>query len=143
MVKIKFVKLLFTSACISLALQGCDKEMRHHKHEPRNITIEKTLAYGEKFELSLNEYEDADDLSGITTQATDFTISQLSGSALTADNKYTFMLDIQTKEGAPNNETVILKVTENHPHHSCGQSVNNSNSPETEAIITLHFKIAK
>ena len=96
--------------------------------------------------------------SRITQQANQYTISALSGQALTSDNAYTFRLDGASRKttvllpvsdtgNTPVNQQVILTVQEGaHAQQSggCfggGGSCGNSHENRTEAVITINFTV--
>jgi hypothetical protein len=141
-----FALSVFTTSCSKLKLG--DRHGKHHNEETKYITIDKTLAFNETYTLDLNLYEDADDLSAITTQAVDFTISELTGSAALQNNVYAYMLagrvDNVASAVTPKTEQVVLTITEGsradgHSGGRCGG--NNSHEPEVEAVITINFTI--
>ncbi len=155
-IKAGIVALFF----VAIAMTGCQKmQQGTHKHGPHEedatqyITIDKTLAYGEVYTLDLNPYEDADDLSTITTQATKFTISALTGLASTTNNVYTYSLNkadrvvvpTPTPSDTASTQQVVLTVTEGAHANSgggCnGGSGNSSHVGNVEAVITINFTI--
>jgi hypothetical protein len=107
-----FSLAIIATLCSTL-LMGCEKEHEHHKKdEIKNITLNITQAANAVYTLDLSAYGDADDINGITTQATHFTTSAITKNATTG--KYTY-----TYQGLPTghfsyaaNDAVILKISE-------------------------------
>jgi hypothetical protein len=147
----KVIVALSCAVILTSAFTSCtkianllDKKDDHQKNDTtQEVVINKTLKYGETYTLDLNQYEDADDLSAITTQAVKYTISELSGSAVTTDNKYTFQLKtingIVASDGTTSLETVKLQVTEGvHADGTKGPNVG-----KVEANITINFTVTQ
>jgi hypothetical protein len=134
---------LTLGSCSKLKFGDHDGKGHHDKDTPQEVVINQALKYGEVYNLDLNQYEDADDVSAITTQATKFTVSELSGSAASTNNKYTYQLNtaegILANDGITTLETVKIQVTEG-TKPGC---FNSSKTAEVEANITINFTVTK
>lgn len=127
----KFAVLTLTLLCI-FSLQSCKKNDKEHK--TKYITINATLASGEKYSLNLKQYGDDDDVATITKQAIgNFSVSSIDNNFLA--NNATYQYASNPKFTA--NDDVEITVTEGkHNNDNRGQHCN-----ETEAVITIHFTI--
>jgi hypothetical protein len=121
----KTVAILF----VCLSIISCKK---NDEHSTKNITIDATIAPGETYKLNLKEYQDADDIAIISTQATgNFVSSEITTDASTLQQTYTY----QAFAKFAGNDKVVIDINENHPRRSC------SNKNDTEARITINFTI--
>ena len=87
---------------------SCEKE--HDDDEIKNVNLNITIPAGTAYTLNLDQYGDADDFAEITTQAANYTTSEITKS--TMPGVYTFLKSGAPKLGGNGNETVVLKVYE-------------------------------
>ena len=125
-------RFLFVGLAASVALISCYKDAAHNSfHGSYSITIDTTLASGADYQLNLSPYGDADDTAAITTQAANFTTSEIANSTLGFAPVYHFSAVANAK--ASSSEQVVIAVTEGGyelPHSQCDST-----------IITINFKI--
>ncbi len=117
--------LLFTA----LLFNACKKG--HHdkiNDKVNNISFDTTISAGTTYQLDLSPYSDADDSAKITTQATNFTISEINST--TTPIVYSFLQNTNSKIGESRKEVVVLKIYEPAGHKNCH-----------EKTITINFTI--
>jgi hypothetical protein len=130
--------ILFTS---------CKKEKTD---EITNITLDVSINAGETYKLDLGKYGDADDVAIITTQATNFSTSEIAKVGVVGE--YNFMKAGNPKTGGNGNEIVVLKVSEGIRGANgipAGGCIPNSNDGEhhvkkhhvEETNITINIKV--
>jgi hypothetical protein len=110
-----------------LILQSCKKP-----HDTRYVTLNETIVSGNTYTLDLSAYGDGDDKASITTQAKNYTVSQISKDAVSSNDIYTFSV---TQKQA-DKETVIITLKEDHRHGPSGGGCDHD-----EAVITINFTI--
>lgn len=123
----KYLSLTIFIMAIVFVLASCKKQ----DHKTQYITLNESVTSGSMYKLSLSAYGDADDEPAITTQAVNYTVSQLSKDAATANNTYSFSVNQKIAD----KETVVITLKENHNGRG------NCNRNEAEAVITINFTI--
>jgi hypothetical protein len=115
--------------CGMVLLQSCKKP----GHDTEYVTLNETVVAGSTYSLDLSAYGDGDDEPSITTQATDFLVSQINKDAVTAKNIYNFSASIKSV----GKQIVVITLKEGH--HRGGPFGGNCN--RDEAVITINFTI--
>jgi uncharacterized protein YgiB involved in biofilm formation len=122
----KYLSFALFATAMFFMLQSCKKP----GHDTEYITLNETIQAGNTYKLNLNAYGDADDEPSITTQAKNFTVSQINKDAVTANNIYNFSLAQKVAE----KQTVVITLKE--PKHHGGRGCNRD-----EAVITINFTV--
>jgi uncharacterized protein YgiB involved in biofilm formation len=122
----KYIPLTLLVIAAFVMLQSCKKP----GHETQYVTLNETIQSGSNYTLNLSAYGDADDEPSITTQAKNFTVSQINKDAVTANNIYNFSLAQKTTD----KQTVVISLKE--PQHHGGRDCNRD-----EAVITINFTV--
>jgi hypothetical protein len=123
-------KLLYAilPVIILLLTESCSKD---HQHVSKQYTIDTTLTSGTEYQLNLQPYGDGDDTASISTQATNFTTSEIINVTGIFAPVYHYLAE--TKAGLA--DQVVLAVKEgNH-----GNDGNMHHAAST--IITINFTI--
>jgi hypothetical protein len=103
----KYSTLLLSLLATMILFSACKKEKTD---EITNVTLDVSVNAGEMYKLDLSKYGDADDNATITTQAVNFSTSEVVKTGIIGE--YNFMKAGNPKAGGNGNETVILKVAE-------------------------------
>ncbi len=85
-----------------------------------NVSLNITIPAGTSYSLDLSQYGDADDLAKITTQAANYTTSEIATTKL--PGVYTFLKNGNPKAGGNGNEVVTLKVYEPAGRRHCHET---------------------
>ena len=89
-----------------------------------------TVAPGAIYQLNVSQYADQDDEASIVTQATNFTISEITKDGVSENYMYKYVPKAAIKTGATRTDKVQLKVSE--PANRCHKD---------ETDITINFTI--
>ena len=111
------------------SIVSCKKEGRD-RQEVKAVVLNETVAPGTTYQLNLSQYSDEDDLASIFTQASHFTVSEISKEGVSGNFLYKYIPKKPTKTGVTNTDQVVLKVAESE--EKCDQDV---------TTITINFTI--
>ena len=109
--------------CGIVLLPSCKKGQ-----ETKYVTLNEAVKSGTTYSLDLTAYGERNAEVSITTQATDYTTSQVDRDTATGRNIYHFSTDTKIDE----KETVVLNVKDNKGHCS---------HDEQKTVITINFTI--
>ena len=123
--KFSYMAIYFLIVC---GLSSCEKS--RGKDEIKNVTLNVTINAGSIYQLDLRQYGDPDDIVSITTQALNFSTSEIVKDTYLGKYTYTFMRAALTKTLNNGTDKVIIKVAEpsGRRHHE-------------ETNITVNFTI--
>lgn len=124
----KYVHFPLLLISVLFILASCKKP----GHETQYVKLNETIQSGSTYTLDLSAYGDGDDQPFITTQAVQYTVSQINMDAITAKNIYTFSVAQKVTE----KQIVIITLKEQHHRGSGGR-----NCDRDEAVITINFTI--
>ncbi len=113
--------VLFT--CGIFSLQSCLKPVPETKH----VTLDENIKSGTTYSLDLSAYGNSRSENTITTQAKNYTISQIDCDAASGKKVFHFSTDVKTAE----KETVVINVKDNRSSHC------NNDDQKTEIKINL------
>lgn len=128
------ISTLFLSLIVMFSLFSCTKEGRH-KNETVIETLNVSLKAGDVYQLDLSKYGDADDMAVIATQATNFTISEISKDYFSGKYTYKYTPGTPIKAGVATTDKVVIKLTEPKRGGRCNRNDDN----DDEAVITINF----
>lgn len=113
---------------ILVFLNGCKKP----GHDTQYVELNETVLSNAMYTLDLSQYGDEDDIPSISTQATDYTVSEIRKDAVSSKNIYNFSSAAKSASA----QTVVITLKEgNHPNGP------RRNCNRDEAVITIHFSV--
>ena len=122
----KYLQFTMLLIAVFFVLQSCKKP----GHQTQYVTLNETIQSGSTYTLNLSAYGDADDEPSITTQAKNYSVSQIGKDAVTANNMYSFSV----MQKASDKETVVITLKEQHGNRR-------GNCNRDEAVITINFTV--
>ncbi|MEO6668840.1 MAG: hypothetical protein ABIN36_05160 [Ferruginibacter sp.] len=121
----KFILQFSFLICGIVLLQSCSK----NNQETKYVNLDENIQAGSTYSLNLGTYADRTAVASITTQASDYTVSQLDKDAASGCSIYHFSTDSKTKE----KQTVVLNLT----GKKSGQCSRNDN----KTVISINFTV--
>lgn len=117
------------SLLLMFSIVSCKKEGRD-RQEVKAVVLNETVAPGASYQLDLSQYADEDDLATIFTQASHFTVSEITKAGMSGNFLYKYVPNTPTKTGVSNTDQVVLKLAE--PEEKCHKD---------GTTITINFTI--
>lgn len=110
--------------CGIIFLQSCKKDQ-----EAQYVTLDENIKSGSTYSLDLSEYGERNAISSITTQALNYTVSQIDIEPVTGKPVYHFSSDTKTDDM----ETIVINVT--------GKRNGRCNQSNKKKTITIHISV--
>jgi hypothetical protein len=125
------MKFTYTFILIAFAIVLTTPSCKKEQHGSKYVALDVNLVRGTEYQLNLSQYGDEDDIASIETQATDYTISEISTDASTAKYIYKYATAAMPKVSSTGQDNVVLKLSE--PQRGC-------RGRHDETFISIKFR---